>query len=63
LKHDGSWGVLKALFRLFSLIEYDYSIIDSTKLADWVEELHELFLDVRVKDGCAMFPVHAPITN
>ena len=27
--------VLRILFSLLSLIEYDYSIIDSTKFADW----------------------------
>ena len=29
-------GVLRMLFKLLSLIGYDYSIIDSTKFADWV---------------------------
>ena len=28
--------VLRMLFKLLSLIEYDYSIIDSTKFADWL---------------------------
>jgi len=28
--------VLRMLFSLLSLIEYDYSIMDSTKFADWV---------------------------
>ena len=27
--------VLRILFRLLSLIEYDYSIMDSTKFTDW----------------------------
>jgi len=29
-------GVLRMLFKLLSLIEYDYSIIDSTRFADWM---------------------------
>jgi hypothetical protein len=55
--------VLRILFRLLSLIEYDYSIIDSTKFADWLRGLHELFINVRVKDGSALFPVHAQLTG
>jgi len=39
--------VLRILFKLLSLIEYDYSIMDSTKFADWVRGLHELFINVR----------------
>jgi len=41
--------VLRMLFSLLSPIEYDYSIMDSTKFADWVRGLHELFINVRVK--------------
>jgi len=55
--------VLRMLFSLLSLIEYDYSIIDSTKFADWVRGLHELFINVRVRDGSALFPVHAQLTG
>jgi len=28
--------VLRILFKLLSLIEYDYSIMDSTKITDWL---------------------------
>ena len=55
--------VLRILFSLLSLIEYDYSIIDSTKFADWVRGLHELFINVRVRGGCMLFPVHAQLTG
>jgi len=55
--------VLRMLFRLLSLIEYDYSIMDSTKFADWLRRLHELFISVRVKDGGTLFPVHAQLTD
>ena len=55
--------VLRMLFKLLSLIEYDYSIMDSTKFADWLRGLHELFIDVRVRDGSALFPVHAQLTG
>jgi len=36
--------VLRILFKLLSLIEYDYSIINSTKFTEW--GLHELFINV-----------------
>jgi len=55
--------VLRMLFSLLSPIEYDYSIMDSTKFADWVRGLHELFINVRVKDGGTLFPVHAQLTG
>jgi hypothetical protein len=29
-------------------MDYDYSVIDSTKLTGWLRGLHELFIDVRV---------------
>jgi hypothetical protein len=35
-------GVLKALFRLPSLMDYDYSVIDSTKLTDWLSARRRL---------------------
>jgi hypothetical protein len=35
--------VLRELFRILSHIEYDYSVVDSTKFADWLRGLHELF--------------------
>jgi len=47
--------VLRMLFRLLSLIEYDYSIIDSTKFTEW--GLHELFINVR--GGSTLFPYPA----
>jgi len=47
--------VLRMLFSLLSPIEYDYSIIDSTKFADWLRGLHELFINVR--GGSTLFPV------
>jgi hypothetical protein len=55
--------VLKALFRLLSLMDYDYSVIDSTKFTDWLRGLHELFIDVRVRSGDTLFPVHAQLTS
>ena len=55
--------VLRALFRLLSLMDYDYSVIDSTKLTDWLRGLHELFINVRVRSGDALFPVHAQLTS
>jgi len=55
--------VLRMLFSLLSLIEYDYSIMDSTKFADWFRGLHEIFINVRVKDGGTLFPVHAQLTG
>jgi hypothetical protein len=39
--------LLKALLRLLSLMDYDYSVVDSTKFTDWLKTLHELFIDVR----------------
>jgi len=33
---------LKALFRLPSLMDYDYSVIDSTKLTDWLSARRRL---------------------
>ena len=41
--------VLKALLRLLTHIDYDYSVVDSTKFTDWLKGLHELFIDVRVR--------------
>jgi hypothetical protein len=38
--------VLKALFRIPSHIEYEYSVVDSTKITDWLKGLHELFVNV-----------------
>jgi hypothetical protein len=53
--------VLKIIFRLLNLIEY--SVVDSTKLSDWLGRLHELFLDVRVGSGSTIFPVHAELAS
>ena len=39
--------VLRMVFKLLSLIEYDYSIMDFTKFTEW--GLHELFINVRGK--------------
>jgi hypothetical protein len=44
-------------------MDYDYSVIDSTKLTDWLRGLHELFIDVRVRGGSALFPAHAQLTS
>jgi hypothetical protein len=55
--------VLKALLRLLTHIDYDYSVVDSTKFTDWLKGLHELFIDVRVRGGEALFPVHAQPTG
>jgi hypothetical protein len=30
-------------------IDYDYSLVDSTKFTDWLKSFHELFIDVRVR--------------
>ena len=56
-------GGFKILFKLLSLIEYDYSVVDSTKFTDWLRRLHELFIDVRVRSGSTLFPVHAELTS
>jgi hypothetical protein len=62
MRHGDIVGeVLKIIFRLLNLIEY--SVVDSTKLSDWLGRLHELFLDVRVKSGSTIFPVHAELTS
>jgi hypothetical protein len=55
--------VLKALLRLLSLMDYDYSVIDSTKFTDWLNSLHELFIDVRVRSGETLFLVYAQLTS
>jgi hypothetical protein len=55
--------VLKALLRLLSFMDYDYSVVDSTKFTDWLKGLHELFIDVRVRGGETLFPVHAQPTG
>jgi hypothetical protein len=55
--------VLKALFRLLTQMDYDYSVIDSTNFTDWLKSLHELFIDVKVRGGETLFPVHAQLTS
>jgi hypothetical protein len=55
--------VLKALLRLLSLMDYDYSVVDSTRFTDWLKGPHELFIDVRVRGGETLFPVHAQLTG
>jgi hypothetical protein len=55
--------VLKVLLRLLSTIDYDYSVMDSTKFTDWLKGLHEIFIDVRVRGGETLFPVHAQLTS
>jgi hypothetical protein len=55
--------VLKVLLRLLSTIDYDYSVVDLTKFTDWLNSLHELFIDVRVRDGETLFPLHAQLTS
>jgi hypothetical protein len=55
--------VLKAFLSLLSTIDYDYSVVDSTKFTDWLKALHELFIDVRVRVGHTLFPVHAKLTG
>jgi len=56
LKHgDLLENVLKTLFNYLYYIEYDYSVMDSTKFTDWVKGLHELFVSVRVKSGSTLF--------
>jgi hypothetical protein len=50
VRHEDVVGeVLKALLMLLTHIDYDYSVVDSTKFTDWLKTLHELFIDVRVK--------------
>jgi len=41
--------VLIVIFSILFFIDYDYSIMDSTKFNDWRKELHELFISIRVK--------------
>jgi hypothetical protein len=53
--------VLKALLRPLSFMNYDYSVIDSMKFTDWLKALHEIFIDVRVRSGETLFPVHAQL--
>jgi hypothetical protein len=60
---DVVWEVLKVLLRLLSTIDYDYSVVDSTKFTDWLKGLHELFMDVRVRGGETLFLVHAQLTS
>jgi hypothetical protein len=55
--------VLKALLKLLTQMDYDYSVVDSTKFTDWLNSLHELFIDVRVRGGETLFPVHAQLTS
>ena len=40
---------MKTLLRLLTQMDYDYSVIDSTKFTDWLKNLHELFIDVRAR--------------
>jgi hypothetical protein len=37
--------------------------MDSTRFADWLRGLHELFINVRVKGGSTLFQVHAKLTG
>jgi hypothetical protein len=60
---DMVWEVLKVLLGLLSTIDYDYSVVDSTKFTDWLNSLHEIFIDVRVRGGETLFPVHAQLTS
>ncbi len=62
LRHGDVVGVLRILLRCLCHMEYDYSVMDSTKLTDWMKGLHELFACVRVKGGSTLFPVHAEAT-
>jgi len=55
--------VLKTVFKLLNLIEYDYSVVDSAENIDWLKKLHELFIYVRVRSGGMLFPVHAQLTS
>jgi hypothetical protein len=55
--------VLKAILRLLTHVDYDYSVVDSTKFTDWLKGLHELFINVRVRGGETLFPVHAQLTS
>jgi hypothetical protein len=64
VRHGDMVGeVLNVLLRLLSTIDYDYSVVDSTKFTDWLKSLHELFIDVRVWSGYTLFPVHAKLTS
>jgi hypothetical protein len=60
---DVVWVVLKMLLRLLSTIDYNYLVVDSTKFTDWLKGLHELFMDVRVRGGETLSPVHAQLTS
>jgi hypothetical protein len=60
---DVVWEVLMKLVRLLTNMDYGYSVIDSTKFTNWLKGLHELFIDVRVRSGDTLFPVHAQLTS
>jgi hypothetical protein len=36
--------VLMELFRIFRYIEYEYSVVDSRKITDWLRGLYELLV-------------------
>jgi hypothetical protein len=38
-------------------------VVDSTKFTNWLKNLHELFIDVRVRSGETLFPVNAQLTS
>jgi hypothetical protein len=61
VKHDDIVNeILRGLFRILSRIEYDYSVVDSTEVTDWLKGLYKIFVNVR--GGSALFPVHAKLT-
>jgi hypothetical protein len=43
--------VLIVIFSILLFIDYDYSIMDSTKFNDWRKESHELFISIRVTNS------------
>ena len=55
--------VLKAFLGLLTYMDYDYSVIDSTKFTDWLKGLHELFIDVKVRSRETLLPVHAQLKS
>jgi hypothetical protein len=53
--------VLKILFGVLCPLEYDYTVLGSTKFTDWHKATHEAFLSVRVRAGEALFPVYGDL--
>jgi hypothetical protein len=44
-------------------MDYDYLVVDLTKFTDWLKGLREIFINVRVRGGETLLPVHAQLTS